>query len=425
MTDLLDLNSNQIINSLDILLAKGHKINDIVSALDNVLIIANYSLLVEKGATNIDLAAIRDGLDPIVVMNNLEVFQRANVPVDMVKTVYGLLDDDTFSMSPYDVSSWLELGADPQVLSDKYAHSEGVNLEAIQALLDAGAHIDADKIIENLLNGPDYLLENFYAENDVPILKRAGANPEAINKLQKHISELTIADEHATYGGPYPQQLDINEAGKQAKKIFFQPQIQIVSPNGGRELQVDWAGRILPGQTLQEGIGAELKKVYNYSGRFEFRNPYFLDYAKDSKGNNIQRYGIYITLFPADEGSTANDHTELKTILEANFSIKDVNWGEVEDFDATNMRTIHEDKTETVSNKGHFTIFNLSDSNEDWYKLVKYDDNFKDDGRLVAFMKDAEYNTVKDYELIEPTSPIQGYTLYKLTPYTAEDEPQW
>lgn len=298
--DLQSMDPNQVINNLDELLAQGNAINDIVSALDGVHIIANYYLLNQKGATNIDLIKIRDTVDPIVVMNNLAVFKNAKVPIDIVKIIYGVLDDDEFSDSPYDIEEWTALGADPQVLADKYTQSDGVELGVVQALLNAGAQVDVDKIIDNLLQDSYYLRDDFDAENGVPILQRAGASSESIKKLLKRIADITVKAELATYGGPYPSKLDINEDGRQTTKIFFKPQIQVITPSGGRELRVDWAGRILTGQTLEEGIAAELKDVYDYSGRLEWRDPYFLDWAKDNQGNAIQRYGIYITLYLTD-----------------------------------------------------------------------------------------------------------------------------
>ena len=97
---------------------------------------------------------------------------------------------------------------------------------------------------------------------------------------------------------PYPHQLDINQTDRQTKKIFFKPVVQVISGNSGRILESDWAGRVVPGQTLREGIAAELKAVYDYSGAFEFSDIHFLDWAKDNKGNDVQRYGIHITLLP-------------------------------------------------------------------------------------------------------------------------------
>ena len=298
-TDLSELDSNQIISQLDELLGQGYSINDIVSTLDGVRIIANYDRLAEKGATNIDLAAIRDVVHPIVIMNNLAVFQKEGVPIDTVKMAYGLLDSDGFDTSPYDVKKWTQLGADPQILADKYVDSHGFDIKVIQTLLDLGAKVDAEKLIENLLNDEDYLIENFYTEKNIEVLKLTGASDESIHRLLKRISELTIEDEMATYGGPYPEKLDINESGAQTTKIFFVPQIQVMSPRGGYELEVDWAGRVLPGQTINDGIATGIKEVYGYTGKFEWRSPYFKDWTKDNQGNDIQRFGLYITLYPS------------------------------------------------------------------------------------------------------------------------------
>ena len=117
--------------------------------------------------------------------------------------------------------------------------------------------------------------------------------------------------------------------------------------------------------------------------------------------------------------------TELSKLVKERFGIEVSKWEEQEDFDATNMTTIHEDKTETVSNKGHFTVHNFTGSDNNWYKLAEWNDEHQGDEELVTWMKDAEYATVKDYEQITPKSPLNKYSLYKLIPYTVNGEPQW
>jgi hypothetical protein len=95
-----------------------------------------------------------------------------------------------------------------------------------------------------------------------------------------------------------PRKQSINKDGVQTTKIFFQPWILSVDTEGVHEVPVDWAGRILPGQTIHEGIAAELQEVYGYTGEFDFSNIAFMDYAKDKKGNTIERYAIHITMYP-------------------------------------------------------------------------------------------------------------------------------
>ncbi len=119
------------------------------------------------------------------------------------------------------------------------------------------------------------------------------------------------------------------------------------------------------------------------------------------------------------------EQKELTEIVQEYFGIEVASWDEQEDFDASNMTTIHQDKTETVSNKGHFTVHNFTATDDNWYKLAEWNDEFQEDDELVTWMKDAEYATVKDYERIAPKSPIKKYSLYKLIPYTVNGEPQW
>ena len=40
----------------------------------------------------------------------------------------------------------------------------------------------------------------------------------------------------------------------------------------------------MPGQTVSEGIAAELQESLGYIGKFEWRIPYFRDWAKDKRG---------------------------------------------------------------------------------------------------------------------------------------------
>lgn len=124
-----------------------------------------------------------------------------------------------------------------------------------------------------------------------------------INQTPK--TTLSNEDEIERYGGTYPDTLDINESGVQSKKIFFTPRIQVVGVNGAYPMSVDWSGRALPGQSVADAITLELKEVYSYTGKFEWRKPYFKEWKKDNKGNSIQCFGILVLLYPTD--------TDLKT----------------------------------------------------------------------------------------------------------------
>lgn len=304
MTDLTSMDSNQVINKLDELLSSGHTIEEIVATLDNVLLVVNYNLLISKGATGINLALLQDAVHPRVVMNNLEVFQNNNIPIDMAKLV-SRMDEDDYEVSglhDHDVVEWLRLGVDPQKLADKYLLSNGYDYEVIRVFIDAGAKIETERYIDNMKQyDSEFSLDNpassFFHES-IRTLRRAGASEKVIKEFEQWAAGYEHEQEIAQYGGTYPKQLDINEIGKQTKKIFFKPIISVRSGNSGWQLECDWAGRILPGQTLREGIATELKAVYDYSGKFEFQDVRFQDYAKDNEGDTIQRYSVYITLLP-------------------------------------------------------------------------------------------------------------------------------
>lgn len=132
---------------------------------------------------------------------------------------------------------------------------------------------------------------------------------ESRQKVQQILQDLGVTFEQAKTLNP--KNMDQNQIinhiddllaeGKQTTKIFFDPLVLVVGSEATKTLPQNWAGRILPGQTIEEGIAAELKDVYNYTGRFAHENIYFQEYAKDRKGNTIERYAVTITLFPSPE----------------------------------------------------------------------------------------------------------------------------
>ncbi len=121
----------------------------------------------------------------------------------------------------------------------------------------------------------------------------------------------------------------------------------------------------------------------------------------------------------------AKNNEELAELVKEYFGINVADWGERESFDATNMTTVHEDKTRTVSNKGHFTVYNFDGTDGSWYKLAEWSEGFSEDEELIGFMKDAVYGTVKDYVQVMPKLQTNKYSLYKLIPYTVQGKPIW
>lgn len=133
-------------------------------------------------------------------------------------------------------------------------------------------------------------------ETDIPLLKRLGAKPETIAEMVNYPN-----GKSAHLYAPSGKQLHINKAGKQTTKIFFEPKVRVTTRAGVKDLPQNWAGRILPGQTIADGIAAELKEVYGYDGVFEYSAIYFLEYAQDRKGRDIERYAITINLLPTPD----------------------------------------------------------------------------------------------------------------------------
>jgi hypothetical protein len=300
MHNLNNTDSNTIINNLDQFLKKGHSINEIVSKLDDALILANYYMLIKKGADQIDLIKIRDRAAPIVLLNNINVFKSTNTQIDEKKILAELSNYDLIDkLESTRLSEYIENGIDPQFLSNIYTSAGGCEMDTIEVLIKSGAKIDTTRLLKNLYDSDD-LSNKLYFLEVLPFLGLEDANKDSISKLLKQVEEQKKQEENAIYGGTYPKKLDIVEEGKQTKKIFFRPnQISIIKPNNnkGKTIIANWNGRIMPGQTLEEGIATELKEVYGYTGEFDFTKPTFLDFAKDKKGNLIQRYNILITLY--------------------------------------------------------------------------------------------------------------------------------
>lgn len=100
--------------------------------------------------------------------------------------------------------------------------------------------------------------------------------------------------------------LDVDLVAPLPNKVFFYP--AMVSLQRGNETYgvfcinpktnqvVNWAGRILAGQTFREGIATELKSVFRYDGDFEFGSVSFKDEIPDKQGKLIKRYDVWIKL---------------------------------------------------------------------------------------------------------------------------------
>lgn len=264
-----NMSQNQIINSIDELLASGYEINELVELLSPMFIIPNYTMLVQKGAT-----------------------------INFAK-VLGQLDDEEalHDLPPY--SPELAAGGiDPQLIVDRCMTAKGSFVEFASEWLPglelAGVQVDSEKLVQQLL-GDDSAYSLHSEDAQKSLLRKVRAVAAANIKLQDYLDSRTVYD---TPGG---KELNINVDGKQTTKVFFDPLILVVGEGGTKTLPQNWAGRILPGQAIKEGIAAELKDVYGYTGRFNYENICFRDYAKDRKGNDIERYAITITLFPSHD----------------------------------------------------------------------------------------------------------------------------
>lgn len=293
-----NMDQNQIINRVDELLAEGHAINELVGFLSPMFIIPNYPMLVQKGATNIDLAALIEQVAPLSILDNLKIIRDAGIQIDFPDLFSKLDDEKVLDDLPQYSPELIKSGVDPQLIVDRCMRAKGSFVEFISewlpGLVLAGAQVDAETLVQKLL-GDDAVEDLFEADTSDTFLQGVRAVAAANVKLQDYRARRTL------YDAPGGKELSINKDGKQATKIFFDPLVLVVGTGATKTLPQNWAGRILPGQTIKEGIAAELKEVYGYTGRFDYENIYFREYAKDRKGNDIERYAVTITLFPSHD----------------------------------------------------------------------------------------------------------------------------
>lgn len=295
---LKNMDQNQIINGIDELLAEGYAINELVALLSPMFIIPNYTMLVQKGATNIDLAAMIKQVAPLNILDNLKTLRDAGVQIDFPDLFSQIDDEEVLDDLPAYSAELIKSGVDPQRIVDRCMQAKGSFVEFISewlpGLVLAGAHIDDEKVVQKLL-GDDAVEDLFEEDTTNTFLQRVRAVASANVKLQDYRARRTL------YDGPGGKELSICRDGRQTTKIFFDPLILVAGQGATKTLPQNWAGRILPGQTIKEGIAAELKEVYGYTGRFTYENIYFREYAKDRKGSNIERYAVTITLFPSSD----------------------------------------------------------------------------------------------------------------------------
>lgn len=111
-------------------------------------------------------------------------------------------------------------------------------------------------------------------------------------------------------------------------KIFFIPLIFILLPDEAEEmlLYTDneskklldnvWAGRLLPNQSVREGVLRELNETLGYTGRFVVSRSDFFDTQKDKQGNSVNRYKIQVILL--DKVDLSREVMNCKLVLGGN-----------------------------------------------------------------------------------------------------------
>lgn len=113
---------------------------------------------------------------------------------------------------------------------------------------------------------------------------------------------------------------------KRSQKIFFLPNIIYVEDDQNgyffRYKKSDsnatvtynhpvWAGRILPGQTVKEGIAVELESELGYAGRFDYAFAGYESTLKDKQGKDVHRYRLTILLYDKSFSDTTRSGYEI------------------------------------------------------------------------------------------------------------------
>lgn len=165
---------------------------------------------------------------------------------------------------------------------------------------------DDEKEIEVDFDRPGDLLEALKPDTRSKIVE--------INFLEDAFSWLIVPDafnenRFIEITGAEPAQntvsLDIDVAAPLPNKVFFYPAliglqrgdkiygVYSINPQYG---VVDWAGRVLAGQTFQQGIATELKSMFDYDGDFEISAISYKDEIPDRQGKLTKRYDVWIRL---------------------------------------------------------------------------------------------------------------------------------
>jgi hypothetical protein len=123
---------------------------------------------------------------------------------------------------------------------------------------------------------------------------------------------------------------------KQPRKIFFLPNIIYVEDdqNGyffrykksGSNATVTynhpvWAGRVLPGQTVKEGIAVELESELGYTGRFDYAFAGYENTIKHKQGKDVHRYRLTVLLYDKSFSDTTRSGYKIDLQKMPGFSI--------------------------------------------------------------------------------------------------------
>jgi len=124
---------------------------------------------------------------------------------------------------------------------------------------------------------------------------------------------------------------------KQPQKIFFLPNIVYVEDDQNgyifRYKKSDsnttvtynhpvWAGRVLAGQTVKEGLAIELQSEIGYTGRFDYAFAGYDSTLKDKQGNDVHRYKLTVFVYDKSFDDTTQSGYTIELQKIAGFNTK-------------------------------------------------------------------------------------------------------
>ena len=189
--------------------------------------------------------------------------------------------------------------------------------------------------IERLLDGKQFLGIHFGEDSYAYLIVPKDFDIEkfmSITGLERTQPGI-VASPRPRYDVHHP---NLKKDFRQPQKLFFLPTIMYIEDdqNGyffrykksGSNATVTynhpvWAGRVLPGQTVKEGIAVELESELGYTGRFDYAFAGYENTIKDKQGKDVHRYRLTVLLYDKSFSDTTRSGYKIDLQKMPGFSI--------------------------------------------------------------------------------------------------------